>query len=438
MLDSFEDAIGQIPHGTIVAALAGAVVLLQVVALVVAWKRRAAPILRLHVASGLTILILPVLAGVCVHTARAMMFSAVGGSDPSEKATTFSAGLSGQLNTIPFITTTLLFALPLWFVGFAIAREARRASQGRAWPAAALLALALPALAVGVLQWSIFMIHMFASMAGMEPVAKVVLARKALDFSRGHLALFALTFRITVVGLAVIAAVLAVAGGGTMKVRAARRRGLVSLAAAAFAGVLFLAARPMRAENELPWPPSPNGEELMSVDPPTPELTAPDPIERAPVVQVFLDKVALDGMRCEDLDDLEGKLVTLRTNHQLLHPGESFNGRAVIVADGAASANALEAVLEKLHAAEYLHPEFAFTKAETLVRPMIGTLHRVVGSAICATIIDRFDVEAAHDPRGGEDGTLVRARDFARYDPLARQMLAVRQSGSAVVLKVGK
>ena len=433
------NAMDDVPHGTLFFSLGAAVLVLQLAVLAVAWRRRRhpAPTLRLHVLAGLAILLVPLSAGLCVHAARETMLSALGPGAVDDKVAALNAGISGQLNAIPCATTVLLMALPLWLAGLKLARDARAAPEEPLWPPAALLGLGLLPIAVGILKWSIFLIHRISTMAGVDPDAKVAIISAGLDFSHEHLALFALASRITIIGLAVVAVGLALVEGGRMTVRAARAHRLISLAALSLGAALFLVARPMRAENDLPWPPPAAGDRLLIVDPPTPDLVGPDPIERAPVVLLFVDRIALDGFVCS-LDSLQDKLVTLRINFQLLHPGERFNGRAVIVADGAVSTVALAAVLKEVHAAEYPHPLFAFTKPETLVRPLLGTLHRVLGSGVRTTLVDPFDAEAAHDDRGGEEGTLVRLKDFPRYEPLARRMLAVRTAGTAVILKLGK
>jgi hypothetical protein len=438
LFDSLTNAMNDVPHGELVFSLGAAVLVLQLAVLAVAWRRRRrpAPTLRLHALAGLAIFLVPLSAGLCVHAARETMLSALGPGAADDKVAALNAGISGQLNAIPFATTVLLLALPLWLAGLKLARDARAAPEDASWPPAALLGLGLLPIAVGILKWCIFLIQRISAMAGVDPDAKVVMIGAGLDFSREHLALFALASRITIIGLAVVAVVLALVGGGRMTVRAARVHRLISLAALGLGAALFLAARPMRAENDLPWPPPAAGDRLLIVDPPTPALVGPDPIERAPVVLLFVDRIALDGSACS-LDSLQDKLVTLRSNFQLLHPG-TFHGSVVIVADGAVSTAALGAVLKEVHAAEYPHPLFAFTKAETLVRPLLGTLHRVLGSGVRTTLVDPFDAEAAHDDRGGEEGTLVRLTDFPRYEPLARRMLAVRTAGSAVVLKLGK
>ena len=67
---------------------------------------------------------------------------------------------------------------------------------------------------------------------------------------------------------------------------AARRSVLISAIALAGAAILFLAARPMRAENRLPWPPN-HDSDLAWVEHTAPDLDGPDEIERAPVVHVF-------------------------------------------------------------------------------------------------------------------------------------------------------
>ena len=82
-------------------------------------------------------------------------------------------------------------------------------------------------------------------------------------------------------------------------------------------------------------------------------------LERAPVIGVSKDVVTLDGSQVATADDLmkdsstgdfkiaelHDKLVTLKNNYKLLHPGEEFNGIAIVQSDKNVEFKALKKVM---------------------------------------------------------------------------------------------
>jgi hypothetical protein len=448
----FEAVVDEVVYGRAFLGVVAGVLALQVVALGVALRRRRRAAgqpasLRLQVVAGLSILALPIVTGLSVHAARALIASAIHGTDPSEKARALSAGISGQLNAIPFAATATMLALLLWLPGFAVATDGRDPERGL-WPA---VRLALPAAGLagvwyGALQWSVQVIHAFAAVAGIPPEAKGAILLQALDSGRVRLELYARMSSYAIVCLTVVAVALPLVDRWTRNPATGRgsdpsstRRSLVgAVVALALTAGLLAAARPMHAENALPWPPAAlAGDALLVTDPPTPDVEGPDGIERAPVVQVDADRVLLDGA-LTTRDELGSMLVTLRNNFTLLQPSEPWNGMALVIAHPKLSIPRLTAVLRTIKDAGYEHPAFAFTRAESIVRPTFGRLERVHATAVHATLIDAYDVEEAGDPQGGEEGTLVRPQEARNYDELARRMVAVRRRGEAVVLDLGK
>jgi hypothetical protein len=449
----FEAVVDEVVYGRAFLGVVAAVLAFQVVALGVALRRRrrgAGPSasMRLQVMAGLSILALPILAGVSVHAARALIADAIHGTDASEKARALSAGISGQLNAIPFTATATMLALLLWLPGFVVATDARD-QERRLWPLArlALPVAGLAGIWYGALQWSTQVIHGFAAIAGIPPEAKAALLLQTLDSARARLELCPRMSSYAIVCLTVVAVALPLVDRWTRDRATGRgpapgspRRSLAgAVVALALAAGLLVAARPMHAENALPWPPPAlGGAALLVTDPPTPDLEGPDLVERAPVVQVDADRLLLDGALVTTLDDLGSKLMTLRNNFTLLQPSEPWNGIALVIAHPKLSIPRLTAVLRTIKDAGYQHPAFTFTRAESTVRPTFGRLERVHATAVRATLIDAYDVQEAGDPRGGEKGTLVRPRDAHNYDELARQMVAVRGRDEAVVLDLGK
>lgn len=96
-------------------------------------------------------------------------------------------------------------------------------------------------------------------------------------------------------------------------------------------------------------------------------------LERAPVIGVSKEVVTLDGTQVASSDDLtkdqaggdfkiaelHDKLVTLKNNYKLLHPGEEFNGIAIIQADKAVEFKALKKVMYSASVAGYHNVNFA-------------------------------------------------------------------------------
>jgi hypothetical protein len=175
----------------------------------------------------------------------------------------------------------------------------------------------------------------------------------------------------------------------------------------------------------------------MTVVPPTPDLDGPDPLERAPVVQIFTDQLAIDGSS-RPLDELGDILQTLRMNFQLLHPGERFAGQLVVVADRALGMQRLASVLWVAHRGGYDAPMFAFTHEETIVRPVMGALRRVLSSSARVTLSDAFDREAAGGAAPASNSAVLNAADFPSYDALARRLVQLRRAGTNVGLDLGR
>jgi hypothetical protein len=355
-MDAFLAALDAIPHGRVLVVATLVVLTLQVFALGNAWRTRGARRAlesqgwrpdRFLIIAGLSILALPAIAGLIVHEARATMLqSATAIIDPAERAQAFSRSIAAQLNTIGL-------SVGRWQLG----RSPRRLS---------LIGLGLYATALGTSQWALLLVHAFAGLAGAPPEQKAQLLDVALDDAHHLLETFSHAAVVTVVGLTTLAAVLtaldrrsAAPSDSSLSTRGTL---LASIGALCLAAVLFRVARPMSLENQLPWPlPPAKGEVLLTTAPPTPDLDGPDLIERAPVIQVFPDVLALDGTEV-DLATLGDKLRTLRNNFRLLQPNAAFTGCAIVVIDAHAAPRRVTAVFQALH-------EVAYTNPRSLRRP---------------------------------------------------------------------
>jgi len=98
-------------------------------------------------------------------------------------------------------------------------------------------------------------------------------------------------------------------------------------------------------------------------------------LERAPVVGVSKDVVTLDGSQVATSDELmkdsatgdfkiaelHDKLVTLKNNYKLLHPGEEFNGIAIIQSDRNVEFKMLKKIMYSIAVAGHQNVNFAVT-----------------------------------------------------------------------------
>lgn len=96
-------------------------------------------------------------------------------------------------------------------------------------------------------------------------------------------------------------------------------------------------------------------------------------LERAPVIGISKDVVTLDGAQVATADELtkdsatgdfkiaelHDKLVTLKNNYKLLHPGEDFNGIAIIQSDKQVEFKAIKKVMYSVAVAGYQNVNFA-------------------------------------------------------------------------------
>ena len=445
-------AVGDIVYGPAAALLALILVVLELVVLVIAIRRRrrgGTPLsLTVHAIAGAAAVALPVVIGFSVHAARAMMIGVYGETDPSTKAQALSRGISGQISGIAFATGTCTLVVGLWVVGL-VCTVTTPSAEGRArpFPSAILISAGLVPTALGALRWSTGLIRSAAAMAGVPPEDKLAMFEQALDAGRADLTTWAHVSMIAIPILTVLAAVLGVIRdrkpAGEEPTRSPSPRGtlIASAAALLLAALLVHQTRPMAAENTLPWPSSEGLLVVFPNGPPTPALIGPDLPERAPVVEVHRDHIGLDGATVEDLESLEDKLVTLRNNYRLLHPSEDFNGLVLLVADPATPMPRLFSVSKAIRRADYHQLLFAFTRQETLVRPVIGRLDRLYTTCARAGVFysdwkDKWGDDPDDDAAPWKHGPELRAQDFPDYAAFARRLVELRRQGKPVVVKV--
>jgi hypothetical protein len=297
--------------------------------------------------------------------------------------------------------------------------------------------------------WATSLVKSYAGTAGVDPSQKAAFFLAALDAARAEFARYARISTVAIPLFAVVAIVLIVmrdrgrAGPEPARPSSARRPLIASGAAILLAALIVHQARPFVAENTQPWPKIEGMWVEFTNAPPTPALIGPDPIERAPIVLVHLNDLGLDGTHGETFESLEEKLVTLRNNYRLLHPSEDFNGLALVVADAGTPTPRLFSVAKAIHRADYHQLLFAFTRPETIVRPVLGTLHRTYTTGALVGVFysdwkDKWGDDPDDDAAPWKDAVALRSQDFPDYGAFARRLVELRRQGKKVVVMVDR
>jgi hypothetical protein len=195
---------------------------------------------------------------------------------------------------------------------------------------------------------------------------------------------------------------------------------IAACAAIAVAAAAFVAARPLRRENQLPWPPYDGGDRLM-LTVSTPDLDGPDTLERAPVIHLTPQNVALDG-REVDAETLEAILGTLRHNYGLLQPDVPFSGRVIVICQIDTPIERVSVALRSARRSGSSQPMFVFLRRQVTDRPLFGHRWRNVARAARATAVE--------DRRDAESGaTIISTAKFATCAALSQEIVAARRAG---------
>jgi hypothetical protein len=449
---------GGIPYGRLFAALAVAVLVLQIVALglaAIGWRRTrrqpagAAPPLRLPMAAGAAIL---GLGAVAVGSVRAARSIATDAFDVRRAPWDAAHAIGVQIAAFAPMTALLLVVTLIWIGGLWLTVDARRRVLGGPFPpvaaVASTVALGLVPTIVGIWRWRESLLDAFDAIAGPPAVAYDPTLLRATDAAGARLETFAGISSWVIVALAVVALGLIVRADRRSQApadraettRSSRGSRAISALALAAAALLLLAARPMRAENRLPWPPN-HDDDRAWMERTAPDLAGPDEIDRAPVVHVWPPASHRPPMSEIWLDDhavapasLVDKLWVLRDEITRRHPDSKFNGAVVAVISRDAPYGEIVSALRAMHDAGFPHPQFAFTQWEIINRPTLGTLKRLRATGVRVTLVDDMDKEYAEDVQAGVRGALVRLSEFDSYEALARKLVDVRRAGQAVVL----
>jgi hypothetical protein len=438
-----------IVYGPAVVCIAVDVVVFQIVVMVIAvWRRRRGALMPLtvHAVAGAAIAVLPVVFGLSVHAARALMVDAMTTTslDESQKAAAMWRSISGQSSAIPFAVNVIGAALGIWFVGATYTMSAPGANgRSRSFPPVALVGIGLLPIAFGAAQWCAGLIRTLALVADMSPEHKPVVISDALDGLRAQLTNYARGSMAAILILAVIAVALIWANRNRDAApapahpRPPRLPLVLSAAALLLAALLVFAARPMAAENTLPWPPKTGPSFVFPRAPPTPDLVGPDEVVPLHVISMHRDGLGLDGTTAETFDSLESKLITLRNRYKLLGWRSDVREEVLILADPATSIERLTSTLIAVGGAGYDGPVFVFAKTATLVRPVLGKLQRTTATGARIKLAFTDDKYEDHDPYGEwKDAVPLRLQDFADYGGFARRLVELRRAGKPVIVKV--
>lgn len=387
-------------------------------------------------------------------------------ADPSDKARRVSQALSAELNATPMSLWAVGAAVVLGSVAVAAAVSARRRARGlleaarlaaeaptaaAAWlkfpgpktghvvtGIGAFLSLGFAPMAEAAFAAVIVKIRAFASVASAPPQDKGALFSRALDDASRLLDQRLVMARFGIVVAAVIAAFLvwrfspararAQLLGATER-PAAHRLGVgiaIALCTIAVAVGGFVAARPMRAENQLPWPPYEGSERLMAVIA-TPDLEGPDEMERAPVIHLTQGAMGLDG-READADAIAMELNTLSRFYAQLRPNEPFNGQVLIACQADTSIDRLSEALRAAVSGGMPHATFVFLRRQVADRPLLGHRWRNRARAARTTVVEsKSDVDS--------DATTVIPVDRSpTCAALSRDIVAARRAGHQVAL----
>ena len=196
------------------------------------------------------------------------------------------------------------------------------------------------------------------------------------------------------------------------------------LAAAAIA--LYAIAWPMQRENETPWPSFIDGDRLLLQPGTTPDLDGPDQIERAPVMVVTNDGIAVNGDRIQS-SQLGEFFQALRDNFQLMEAGAPPDRRLVFACSPAVPVLAVTGALEVAARAGFTRPMFAFTRQEVVDRPLFGHVERIRGSGATVTIVGSRAEAAA-------GATVLVPAEHPTCAALSSRIVKERRLGRAVAL----
>jgi hypothetical protein len=407
-----------------------------------------------------------------VHTCRGVILEAVSvrPHDVGERARALSLAIAEEQNVIPMGIFLAALVVALACPAAALATSVRLRVQGfrhasdlanrdpasaAIWvrhpgprpdlliaAVASFLVLGLGPVAASAYYASLVRIQAFAALSDLDPSVKISRLHDVLLACR---TILEKGFTISCVGV-FLATALAAALTWRFSATHSRRRllgpeqgdlpssrskiGAIIRVTAAFvvAGLLFVVALPLHLENREPWPPFGNGGPELLLKTTTPALDGPDPVERAPVLEVIEGGTRVNGQLLPLIQTREA-LETLRSNAARLWPDVPFNGSVILVCEPQIGSPRLAEAFTIAVRAGYPNATFIFIRNVVARRPLLGTLSRNRTSGANVTLIER--------PEQSEPGAVVlRLADFQTCAALAERVVDLRQHGMSVAVAV--
>ena len=397
-----------------------------------------------------------------VQRSRELIIQGVTSTDPGHRAGMLSAGLQGELTAIVIGLVGVTLPLLLGSVAVGLAASARRLREGLVWatelakrdrPTASAWAacpgssayvliaafLAFILLGLGPVVWAGLSgtwleLRTLSRIASEAPAAKIALFGEAeraavIMLERGYVA-------------ASLGAVCAALGSGLLLWFASpararlrilgrpvsepppSRSGGVAVVVFLAAGALFTVARPMKRENDTPWPTGGVNDALPAE---TPQLEGPDSLEVGPVVELTPSRISVDRAP-QGPGGLEARLREYRRNFPLLYPGASIPQSIVLLCSPETSRDRVFATLGGVLRSGYDSAVFALEIKKEVVRPVLGAVTLRHASAA------RTSLSVAGAPPAG--AAVVRSDDAPNCGLLAARIVSLRRNGRAVVLVV--
>jgi hypothetical protein len=394
-----------------------------------------------------------------VQSSRAMIFEGVTAVDLGRKASLASTGLVHELGSIfsgmlglgllavlGAVTAGVAASARAQWVGLSWAselagrdREAALAWVARPGPGAPMLigvtlafvVLGLGPVIAGALSGTWLKLRALDEVTEADPGGKAAIYERAqlaagTILERGYLT--------TMVGVACAALGSATLASLASPSRARRRvlgrpvpepqssgSGAVTVASLLLAASALVAlARPMKRENEMPWPPGLVNDGL-GVE--TPALDGPDSLELGPLVAVTATGLAFDRVP-EDAAGVEARLRAYRANFSLHHPGEPPPREILLACAPNAGSERAFAAIEAGRRSGYDGVRFVFEIARPVFRPVIGTVTLKNVTAARVSV-------GADTPTGAES---LRPDGSSTCAQLAARVVALRRVGRPVVL----
>jgi hypothetical protein len=385
--------------------------------------------------------------------------------DPSEKAAMLARGFSGTINGAFFGIPPVALLVALGAAAASLAVAARLHARGlaravalappapeaaAAWarhpgPAPevligtvlAFLLLGLGPILQAALSTTVDRIKFFGAIAGVDPDMKMELMLQHMNETAARMKMGLLVGRLGVLAAVILGVALAI----TRSPARARARllgrseespgngalvlGLVFLV---LAGAAFTGARRWQSENDLPWPAADPRAVPLAFDAEASDLDGPDAVDRAPVLRVTAEKVALDGREME-VGQMEEALYTLSSNYRLLHPAGEFNGRLLIACAGDAPVARLWSVLPGARRTDYEHAMLLFVRHQMVDRPLLGARTRTLATGAA------FDLITAAD-QAPQGSTILDRRQVTTCRDLGARLIDLRRQGKNVALVV--